>query len=48
VFFGWRIIAHRVGRIGSSNRFNLQTLFDALAAAHQQEAEQKMAATLSQ
>ena len=31
----------RVGRIGNSNKFNLQPLFDALAAAQCEEAEQK-------
>ena len=31
----------RVGRIGNSNKFNLQPLFDALAAAQQEEAERK-------
>jgi hypothetical protein len=33
----------RVGRIGNSNRFNLQPLFDALANAHREEAERKQA-----
>jgi hypothetical protein len=31
----------RVGRIGNSNKFDLQPLFDALAAAHQEEIERK-------
>jgi len=31
----------RVGRIGNSNKFNLQPLFDALATAHREEAERK-------
>ncbi len=37
----------RVGRIGNSNKYNLQPLFDALAAAQLQDAEKKKAAKIN-